>query len=421
MVRSEHMNPLKQETKDINKYFMTFEEMYPKAYDKKKTEPYTKTRVVLLNGAEYESVWFLHQFARHCNIDEIIQYLAVVRSQEQQQQKLIACLKPINESILETTLTYEQLAIDLTATLAQNEMDQANKDALNFALLEDFDHLYRFSNLMMLDTKAKSPELLVGKFTEIMPARPTIAHHRYPMDNVKKPMNANKSDIYSKLVAGIITAAEQQTMNYYMNISQWYKTDLGRKLYAEIGMVEEEHVTQYESLKDPNCTWLENWVLHEYTECYLYYSAYIEETDKNIKHIWLNNYEIECAHLKVACYLLEKYDKKMPKSVIGNGEFPTLLKLGTNKEYVRDVLNRTVMLTGNRQSYIDVLKLKENADFFLYQNEIIPNEEQVASHMVINQIIKKTGTDYRYQDKPNPIKELQNRKKDNTTLARKKK
>ena len=130
---------------------------------------------------------------------------------------------------------------------------------------------------------------------------------------------------------------------------------------------------------------------------------------------------MECAHLKVACYLLEKYDKKMPKSVIGNGEFPTLLKLGTNKEYVRDVLNRTVMLTGNRQSYIDVLKLKENADFFLYQNEIIPNEEQVASHMVINQIIKKTGIDYRYQDKPNPIKELQNRKKDNTTLARKKK
>jgi hypothetical protein len=33
-------------------------------------------------------------------------------------------------------------------------------------------------------------------------------------------MNAQKSNLYSKLVAGIITAAEQQTMNYYMNISQ---------------------------------------------------------------------------------------------------------------------------------------------------------------------------------------------------------
>lgn len=415
------MNPLEQETQDLNKYFMTYEKMYPKAYNKKKAGPYTKTRVILMNGTEYESVWFLHQFARHCNNDEIKQYLAIVRSQEQQQQKLIACLKPINESILETTIAYEQLAIDLTATLAQNEVDKSNIEALNFALLEDFDHLYRFSNLMMLDTKGADPEFLVGKYTEIMPARPTIAHHRYPMDNVKKPMNANKSEIYSKLVANIITAAEQQTMNYYMNISQWYKTDLGRKLYAEIGMVEEEHVTQYESLKDPTCTWLENWVLHEYTESYLYYSAYIEETDKNIKQIWLHHFEMECAHLKIACYLLEKYEKTSPKKVIGNGEFPTLLKLGTNKQYVRDVLERTVMLTGDRQSYIDIMKLKDNADFFLYQNEILPDEETVASHMVVNEVIKKHGSDYRYQDKPNPIKELQNRKKDNTTLARKKK
>ena len=268
------MNPLEYKTKDIDSYFMDFNKLYPKAYDKKKTNPYTKTRVILMNGTEYESVWFLHQFARNCNIPEVKQAIAVVRRQEQQQQKRIACLKPINESILETTLSYEQLAIDLTATLAQNDMNENNRQALNFALLEDFDHLYRFSNLMMLDVKGADPEFLVGSMAEITPGRPTIAHHRYPKDDVKRAMVANKSDLYSKLVANIITAAEQQTMNYYMNISQWYKNDLGRKLYAEIGLIEEQHVTQYESLKDPNCTWLEQWVLHEYTEAYLYYSAY---------------------------------------------------------------------------------------------------------------------------------------------------
>ena len=414
------MNPLEQKTKDINDYVITMEKMYPHAYNKKKASPYTKTRVILMNGTEYESVWFLHQFARNCNNDEIKRYLAVVRNQEQQQQKMIACLKPLNESILETTVAYEQLAIDLTATLAQNEVDKANKEALNFALLEDFDHLYRFSNLMMLDVKGADPEFLVGKFTEIMPGRPTIAHHRYPMDNVKKAMNAQKSNLYSKLVAGIITAAEQQTMNYYMNISQWYKNDLGRKLYAEIGMVEEEHVTQYESLKDPNCTWLEQWVMHEYTEAYLYYSAYVEETDKNIKNIWAHFYEMECAHLKIACRLFEKFENGKISSVIGSGEFPTLLKHGTNKQYVREVLERTVLLTGDRQNYIDVMKLKDNADFFMYQNELILNEETVPSHAVINKAIQTFGQDYRYQDKANPIKELQNRKKDNVTLARKK-
>ncbi len=413
------MNPLNQETKEIEKYFMSFDKMYPKAYNKNKTNPYSKTRVILMNGTEYESVWFQHQFARNCNNDEIKRYLSIVRSQEQQQQKLIACLKPLNESILETTIAYEQLAIDLTATLAQNDKDKNNIEALNFALLEDFDHLYRFSNLMLLDLKGANPQKLVGDFTEIMPGRPTIAHHRFPMDNVKKPMNSKKADIYSKLVAGIITAAEQQTMNYYMNISQWYKNDLGRKLYAEIGMVEEEHVTQYESLKDPTCTWLEQWVMHEYTECYLYYSAFTEEENKNLKKIWAYCYEMECAHLKIACALLEKYENRKCSEVIGKGEFPTLLKLGTNKEYVRDVLERTVLLTGDRQSYIDIMRLKPNADFFLYQEEVVPTEEIVPSHLVINKAIEKLGQDYRYQDKQNPVKELQNRKKDNFTLGRK--
>lgn len=415
------MNPLEVNTKEVDKYFISFDRMYPKAYNKKTTNPYTKTRVILLNGTEYESVWFLHQFARNCEVDEIKRAIAVVRKQEQQQQKRIACLKPLNESILETTIAYEQLAIDLTATLAQNDPDKDNVAALNFALLEDFDHLYRFSNLMMLDVKNADPEFLVGSLTEITPGRPTIAHHRYPMDNVKTPMNAKKSDLYSKLVAGIITAAEQQTMNYYMNISQWYKNDLGRKLYAEIGMVEEEHVTQYESLKDPTCTWLEQWVLHEYTEAYLYYSAYSEEKDANIKRIWLEHFEMECAHLKLACYLFEKYEKGNYKTVFGSGEFPRLLTLGTNKQYVRDVLERTILLTGNRASYIDVMRLKDNADFFLYQNEIIKDSETVPSHMVINKAIQTFGQDYRYQDKQNPVKELQNRKKDNTTIGRKNK
>jgi len=38
--------------------------------------------------------------------------------------------------------------------------------------------------------------------------------------------------------------------------------------------------------------------------------------------------------------------------------------------------------------------------------------------MVINKAIQTFGQDYRYQDKQNPVKELQNRKKDNTTIGR---
>ena len=414
------MNPIMHKTQKLDSYFMDFKKLYPKAYNKAKTHPYTKTRVILMNGTEYEAVWFMHQFARHCNEPEILQSLAKIRQQEQQQQKRIACLKPINESILETTIAYEQLAIDLTASLAVNEKDDNNKKALNFALLEDFDHLYRFSNLALMDKNIDAHKL-VGDYTEIMPGRPTISEHRYPVDNLRKHMNAEKSALYSKLVGCTITAAEQQTMNYYMNISQWYKNDLGRKLYSEIALVEEEHVTQYESLKDPTMTWLEQWVMHEYAETYLYYSAYNDEVDDYIKQIWYDHFEMECAHLAEAIRLLKKYEKTSYEKVVGDGEYPELLSIGSHKDYIREVLETTVTLTSKNMDYKDVEKLPQKDVYFEYQNMLIQNDEkQIPSHMVINKTIEKFGKDYRYQDSPHPVKELSNRKKDNTTLGRKK-
>lgn len=412
------MNPLKYETKDVESYYFTWDRMYPKPYDKKETSPWTKVRIILMNGTEFESNWFLHQFARNCNNQDIKREIAKVRTQEQQQQKRISCLKPINETMLETTISYEQLAIDLTAILAQNCKDKNTKAALDFALLEDFDHLYRFSNLLKMDFKIDA-STLVGEYTEIMPARPTISHHRHPMDNVRFPMDANTADLYTKLVSNIITAAEQQTMNFYMNMAQMYKNDLGRKLFAEIGMVEEEHVTQYESLKDPTCTWLEQWVMHEYTECYLYYSMMQDETDEYIKSIWEEHFEMECSHLKLACNLLKKYEKKDVETVIPKPNFPKLLSFGSNIEYVRNVI-KTANLTSLLEGYVDINDLENNARFFNYNNSLNNPEKNVASHTVITKFISKNKQDYRFETKPNPLKELQDRKTDNISVGRKK-
>ena len=115
-------------------------------------------------------------------------------------------------------------------------------------------------------------EYLVGKYTEIMPARPTIAHHRHPIDTIRRSTDSEAQTI-TKLHCNIITAAEQQTMNFYMNVCNLYPSDLGRRLYQEIGMVEEDHVTHYGSLLNTNLTLLENLVMHMYTGCYLYYSC----------------------------------------------------------------------------------------------------------------------------------------------------
>ena len=411
------MNPILEKSKSLENNFLPIKKMYPKSYNKETTSPYVKTRIILMNGTEFESAWFMHQFARHCDEPEILKALSIVRRQEQQQQKRISCLKPINESILETTIAYEQLAVDLTAVLARNEKNETNIQALNFALLEDFDHLYRYANLLKID-KNIDADVLVGRYTEIMPGRPTVAEHRYPSDDLKPHMVSEENDLYSKLVASTITAAEQQTMNYYMNIAQWYKNDLGRKLYAEIAMIEEAHVTQYESLKDPTLTWLEQWVMHEYCECWLYYSAMQDNCEEYIKKIWTEHFKMEVCHLKTAVKLLKKFEHKSFEDLCGTGEFPKLLKLGENKDYIRRVLGSTITLTGDDLDYKDIKRLPDDHQYFDYQKYMSGDPERNPSHLVIQKAIDRLGKDFRYQDGEHPVKELRSRTQDNVNIAR---
>lgn len=411
------MNPLKLDTKPLKDYFMDWEQMSSRPYDKKRADSYTKVRVILMNGTEFEASGFLHHFARHTDNMELKRILAVVRCQEQMQQKRISSLKPLDENILETTISYEQLAIDLTAILSEHETDENNIKALNFALLEDFDHLYRFANLLKTDYGTDA-ETIVGKFTEITPARPTISEHRYAADNVKPCMCMKTASPFSTLVGSIITAAEQQTMNFYMNAGAFYPNEIGRRLYAEIAMIEEEHVTQYESLIDPNATWLENWVLHEYTEAYLYYSMSLDEPDPYIRKIYEEHFEMEVAHLKTALDCLMKYENKAPEALLKEADFPETIKFGSNKKFIREVLERTVELTADKDGYTDVKHLDKHSDFAEYQRKINADTDSVASHEVIERTIKKFGNDYRYEDAPNPVSALRPRTKDNTSLGR---
>ena len=180
------VNPFNEEKAiPVENSYKNWSELNLKPYDKNKTSPYTKTRVILMNGTEFESNWFLHQFSRNCNNNDLRREIAKVRRHEQQQQKMISSLKPIDESNLETTIAYEQLAVDLTAILAKHMQDENVRNALNFALLEDFDHLYRFANLLEME-QGISAQDITKEYTEIMPGRPTISEHRHPRDAVNK-------------------------------------------------------------------------------------------------------------------------------------------------------------------------------------------------------------------------------------------
>ncbi len=412
------MNPFNEKPRAINKTLQNWEQMYPKPYNKREVDPYTKCRIILMNGTEFEANWFSHQLARHTCDNELRREIALTREVEKQQQLKISLLKPKDESILEHTIGYEQLAVDLTAELAKREVDCSVKTALDFALLEDFDHLYRYANLLEMEQGVYA-EWLVGRYTEIMPGRPTISHHRYPKDNVRECIDAKNSDVQTVLNTMIITAAEQQTMNYYMNVTNFAKSDLGRRLYQEIALVEEEHVTHYESLMDASASWLEMLLWHEYCECYLYWSCYMTETDPYVKNLWEENLTFEIAHLHKANELLQKYEGKTWQEVIPDGDFPAPICLHENISYVRKILNDTVQFTTDKDLYVKINELPADADFFKFQNLTNPTVDIVPSHNVIETSIRKNGMDYRFQVAPNPIPELRNRRVDNTSVGRK--
>ena len=412
------MNPFMQKAPSVGATFESLPALYPRAYDPREADPYTKCRIILMNGTEFEAVKFSHQMARHVVDPQLRAELAMARRMEQQQQKKLACLKPLSETVLEHTISYEQLAVDLTAHLAKRVESENVRQALDLALLEDFDHLYRYANLLEMEHGIHA-ERLVGEYTEIMPGRPTIAEHRDPRDSVRRALCFKTSAPISRLNAAIITAAEQQTMNYYMNQCAFYESEQGRKLYQEIAMIEEQHVTQYGALLDPACTWLENLLNHEYTECYLYYSCYEDETDEKVKKIWEQHFEQEVAHLHHAARLLQTYEGKDWYQVIPDGEFPQLLKFTPQKEYVRKVLKKTVCNTALKEDpAVPVSELPRDAAFFSYQAMVNTKPESVPSHAVIEAQITAAGQDYRFEDKAHPIEELRSRTADNTTLAR---
>ncbi|MFP4345551.1 MAG: hypothetical protein ACLFU8_12725 [Anaerolineales bacterium] len=408
-------NPLEERGISLEKQPRRWEEINVEPYDKDEVHPYTRTRVIMMNGIEVESAIFLHQFARHTGDMELRQELSMVRRMEQQQQKVINWLTPANESTLEVTIGYEQVAVDLTAWLARTEPNPHVKQALDFALLEDFDHLYRYANLLEMD-KGIDPGKIVGELTEIMPGRPTIAEHRHPFDSGTRPTDSEAAKMLTNLHILTIVAAEQQTMNFYMNVGNRYPSMVGRGLYQEIAQIEEQHVTHYESLADPKNSWFERLVLHDYNECYLYYSCMETEIHPRIKGIWEQHLEMEIAHLHRDIELMKKYEGRDAREMLPDA-FPELVVFQSNKEYVRDILERQVELTKRGPDYVPVEELPAENRFHKYQGLV--NEGPVPSQEVVRDHIDQKGEDYRLQTEgEHPIRALQDRKSVSEKVAR---
>lgn len=352
----------------------TWRDLVQKPISKLDDDAYTRVRIILLNGLELEALRFSHACAR---MNKALQApLAEVRRVEQHQATMVNWLIGADHSPLETTIAYEQVAIDVTAAVAQNEPDPYLAQVYRFGLLEDFDHMYRYSAL--LDRlEGKDANNILQSYTDILPGRPTVDEHRWPTDNLRRPYDRAKAAPLSKLHALTIMAAEQQTHNFYMNIGPMYADPVARQLYAEIASIEEQHVTQYESIIDPDETWLEKWVMHEACEVYNYYGCMEQESNPRIRAIWERFVDYELGHLALAMELFKKHEKRDPAEIMPE-TLPAPIPFDTQREFVRKTLAQEVDLRADGTEIVP--KEKESRLSVEYRKQV--NSEGSPSELV---------------------------------------
>jgi hypothetical protein len=342
----------------------TWKELVQEPISKLDDDAFTRVRIILMNGIEQQA----NRFQQHCSQfnGELREALAVVRRTEHHQQTMINWLLSGDHSPIETTIGYEQVAIEVTAAIAQQEPDAYLAQVYRYGLLEDFDHMYRYSALLDR-VEGKDANNLLQSYTDIIPGRATIDEHRHPHDDLRKHYQKREADPLTKMHALTIMSAEYQTRDYYMTIGPTFADPVARQLYAEIASIEEQHVTQYGSIIDPSESWLERWLMSEANEVWLYYGCVQAETNPRIKAIWERFLDYELGHLQLVRNLFEKYEKRDAAEILPQ-TLPEPIAYESQREFVRETLKAEVDLRTHGSDFVS--KEHESDESLAYRSHI---------------------------------------------------
>ena len=335
--------PFQHRTVPMSEQFRSMHEHTSLPYDERTADPYTRARVLLMVAIERNSLLTKHQMARSTDNDSVKKHLAIIRRAESLQLHTIGSLIPADETPIETAIGLEQMTVDLTANLAQNEADDYFKQALDFALLEDLDHLYRFAMLYEM-TEGGNAELLTRGRTPIVAGRPTAMQHRHPVDELRAHFELKDVPLRTLMNHLTIVSVEQEKMLFYQNAVRAYPEHLTRRLFGEMADVEEQHLSHYEAIGDPHITQMELLVLTELNEAYNYFSAFQEESDPAIRRLYGELLGQELEHFQLAVALLERIEGRDASELLGEASIPSLIELRPNMDYIEAVLATQVDL-----------------------------------------------------------------------------
>jgi rubrerythrin len=365
----------------LDRQIMSWSDLVREPISKLNDDAFSRVRVIVMNGIELEAIGFSRACAR---MNRNLQLpLAQLRRVEQQQATAINWLIGADHSPLETTIGYEQVAIEVTAAVAQTEPDPYLAQVYRYGLLEDFDHMYRYSAL--LDRlEGKDANNILQSYTDILPGRATMNEHRAPEDDLRKPYDRKSAKPLTKMHALTIMSAEQQTWNYYMNIGPLFSDPVARQLYAEIAHIEEQHVTQYQSIIDPDESWLEKWLLHEANEAYNYYSCVQSETSPRLKALWERFLDYEIGHVNAVSEIFKAVCQRDPAEILPD-KLPEPIAYESQRAFVRETLRNEIDLRAKGTDFVSIGEESEASK--RYRSQV--NSGDIPSEVV--------AAGYRYQ------------------------
>ena len=121
----------------IDRQRFTWKELVQPPISKLDDDAFTRVRIILMNGIEMEALRFSHGCARMNGDLQLL--LAQLRRVEQHQASMVNGLIGADHSTLETTIGYEQVAIEVTAAVAQAEgLSSASSAAFRCARRRSF-------------------------------------------------------------------------------------------------------------------------------------------------------------------------------------------------------------------------------------------------------------------------------------------
>jgi hypothetical protein len=341
---------LKDKGTALSQQRLSWKDMVGKPISKLDDDAFTRVRIILMNGVELDSLR-TKQVAIRMNRDARVKLSQLMRV-EQHQATSINWLIGADHSPIETTIGYEQAAIEITASVAQLEPDEYLATGYRFALLEGFDHLYRYSAL--LDRlEGKDANNIIQGYTDIVPARPTAEHHRAPEHELLEPYGADAA-LATKLHAVTLTGGEYQTHDYYMTIGPIFADPLARQLYAEIASVESQHITHYGSMLNPDESILEKLLLSEACEVWNYAGCLAQETNPRVKKIWEKFLDYELGHFQEVLRIFKDTERRDPETVLGDGKLPKFIEYRSHRDFVRETIENEVNVRKDGTRFVEL-------------------------------------------------------------------